>query len=250
MIPVALFHHADARWNGRNPTLVWAYGAYGRSRDPAFAPDIASTVAAGLIYVLAGVRGGGEKGEDWHRAGMMATKPHSWQDAIDVSRWLVAEGWTAPAHLAIQGQSAGGIMVGRAITEAPSLFAAAIGNVGIFNALRMENTANGPGNVSEYGTVKREAEFRALLAMDAVQAVRPGVRYPRTLLTTGLNDGRVDPWLPGKFAASLQSGVQGRERTWLKVDRGSGHGAASLESLREDFVDEMAFLLWATSGSA
>lgn len=248
MIPVWIFSSATARRDGRNRTLIATYGAYGRNREPSFAPDIASAVDAGLVYVLAGVRGGGEKGDEWHRAGMKQTKPNSWRDAIDVGRWLVAKRWTAPRHLAIQSGSAGGIVVGRAITEAPDLFAAAIGEVGIFDTLRMETTANGPGNVSEFGTVGKEDEFRALLAMDSVQAVRPRVRYPRVLLTTGLNDTRVEPWLPGKFAAKLQATVDGRERTWLKVDRSSGHRSASFDSLRDNFIDSMAFLLWATGG--
>lgn len=241
-VPVVIFHRPDIRMDGSNPVLIDAYGSYGGTREVSFDRYAMAAVDAGMVLVYAGVRGGGEKGEAWHEAGMKATKPNTWRDAIDVGRWLVSQKWTSPAHLAIEGTSAGGIMVGRAITEEPALFAAAVGNVGVFNTLRMENTANGPGNVSEFGTVAKEDEFRALLAMDSVQAVRDGVRYPMTLITTGTNDPRVEPWLPGKFAARLQRSPQGRERIWLAVDKDSGHSGSSIEARRRGFVDKFAFL--------
>lgn len=241
MIPIDMLMPSNAK-RGALPVLINAYGAYGKFEGYGFSPYLAAQVASGLVIVIAYVRGGGVNGEDWHVAGQKATKPNTWRDAIDVGRWLVTEGWTKPQHLAIQGGSAGGIMVGRAITEAPELFAAAIGNVGIFDALRMETTANGPGNVSEFGTVKKEDEFRALLAMDSVQAVKDRTRYPAVLLSTGLNDGRVDPWLPGKFAARLQAAAVSPSKIWLKVDKDSGHGSSSIDDLRQTFVDEMAFV--------
>jgi prolyl oligopeptidase len=174
---------------------------------------------------------------------MKAQKHHTWQDAIDTAEHLIRLGWTEKRHLALWGISAGGIMVGRAITERPDLFAAAVGEVGLFNTLRFERTANGPGNDAEFGTVKKEDEFHALRAMDACQAVRKGVRYPAVLLVTGANDPRVEPWIVGKFAAHLQAASTHHPGALLRVDYQAGHHAASNEAQQAMALDVYSFVL-------
>jgi prolyl oligopeptidase len=242
-IPVEILHRRDAKLNHRNPVLMTAYGAYGVRLDFGFVPRLLAFLEAGGVVVYAHVRGGGEKGEAWHQAGMKAQKHHTWQDAIDTAEHLIGLGWTEKRHLALWGTSAGGIMVGRAITERPDLFAAAIGKVGVFNALRFEFTANGPGNDAEFGTVKKEDEFHALRAMDACQAVRKGVRYPAVLLITGANDRRVESWVVGKFAAHLQAASTRRPGALLRVDYQAGHGASSNEAEQALALDMYSFVL-------
>ena len=243
MVPVEIMHKQDAPQDGRRPLLIQAYGSYGLPLDPGFQPSLLAFLAMGGVVVLAHVRGGGEKGEDWHRAGMKATKPNTWRDVIDVAEALVRERWTSPRHLALWGISAGGIMVGRAITERPDLFRVAIGEVGIFNTLRFELTANGPGNDLEFGTVKKQDEFGWLREMDSYHHVQPGVRYPATLFITGANDARVEPWQVAKMAARMQKcSVSGRP-VLLRVDYASGHFASTRAANVLKYTDIFAFLL-------
>ncbi len=243
--PIALeiLHRTDTKRNGANPLLIDAYGSYGTILDPGFQSATLAFLEAGGILVYAHVRGGGEKGEAWHKAGFKATKPNTWRDAIDSAEFLIREQWTSKAHLAIWGTSAGGIMVGGAITERPDLFAAAIGEVGVFNTVRMELTANGPGNDAEFGTVKKEDEFRALLAMDTYHKVKDGVRYPAWLLLTGANDKRVESWQVAKLAARLQTASTNPNGALLRVDYDAGHFATSHAVGNAKFADIYGFVL-------
>jgi prolyl oligopeptidase len=250
-IPVEMLYARSTTPTGANPTLIEAYGAYGTPLDPGFQSSVLAFLDQGGIMVYAHVRGGGEKGDAWHRAGQKATKPNTWRDAIDVAEYLVKARWTAPRHLALWGTSAGGIMVGRAITERPDLFAVAIGEVGCFNTLRMELTANGPGNDVEFGTVKKEDEFHALYAMDSYHHVVDGTRYPAVLCITGANDLRIEPWMVGKFAARLQAASVSGKPVLLRVDYSSGHSASAKKSGIEKRSDIYAFVLHhADNGSA
>lgn len=242
-VPIEMLYAKTTRPNGRNPTLINAYGSYGSILDPGFQSQTLAFLDQGGILVYAHVRGGGEKGEAWHKAGQKATKPNTWRDAIDVAEYLVKAGWTSPRHLALWGTSAGGIMVGRAITERPDLFAAAIGEVGCFNALRFELTANGPGNDVEFGTFKKEDEFHALYEMDSYHHVRDGVKYPAVLCITGANDLRVEPWVVAKFAARLQAASTSGKPVLLRVDYGSGHFASAKAAALSKSADIYAFVL-------
>jgi prolyl oligopeptidase len=199
---------------------------------------------------MAHVRGGGEKGEDWHLAGKKATKPNTWKDFIACAEYLVEQGYTSPDHLAGTGGSAGGILVGRAITERPDLFRAAVPRVGVMNALRVEHEPGGKANIPEFGTTAVEAEFRALHEMDAVAHVRPGVRYPAVLLTAGVNDSRVEAWQPAKMAAALQEHSAGGP-VLLRVGFDAGHGMGLTKDQRvEETADVYAFLLWQLASGA
>lgn len=245
-VPLDILHHRSIKLNRRNPVLMIAYGAYGDMLDPGFNPKNMAFLDAGGVIVYAHVRGGGEQGQSWHEAGKKASKHNTWRDAIDSAEHLIKLGWTNKKHLALWGTSAGGIMVGRAITERPDLFAAAIGEVGIFNALRFELTPNGAGNDAEFGTIKKEDEFHALLNMDAYHALKDGVRYPACMLLTGANDMRVEPWQVGKFAARLQATSTLAPGAVLRVDYESGHFAASRKKGLEKTADIFSFVLHST----
>ena len=242
-VPVEILHRRDLKLNKRNPVLIIAYGAYGTILDPGFSTTNLAFLEAGGVIVYSHVRGGGELGEAWHLAGKKVTKPNSWRDAIDTAEYLIKVGWTSNKHLALWGTSAGGIVVGRAITERPDLFAVAIGEVGLFNTLRFELTSNGPGNDAEFGTVKKEDEFHALQAMDSYHAVKDGTHYPATLLITGANDLRVEPWQIGKFAARLQAASSNAAGALLRVDYETGHFATTKQNRQAKMADIFAFVL-------
>src|SRR3954471_7580591 len=194
---------------------------------------------------IAHVRGGGEFGKEWHLAGQKATKPNTWKDFIACCEYLVQKGYTTPAKLAGQGGSAGGILIGRAITDRPDLFAAALINVGCTDAVRFETTANGVPNIQEFGTVARREGFDGLLAMSAYAHVTDGMKYPAVLLTHGINDPRVEPWQSAKMAARLQAATASGKPVLLRVDYDAGHGIGSTKTQRQELrADEWAFLLW------
>ena len=182
-----------------------------------------SVALHGVVLGYCHPRGGGEKGEDWYKAGYKATKPNTWKDFIACAEYLTKNGYTSPGKLAGTGTSAGGILISRAITERPDLFAAAVCNVGCANAMRREFTPNGPVNIPEFGTVKDPVEVKGLSEMDGVLHVQPGVKYPAVLGVAGWNDPRVVPWQPGKFVAALQAATTSGRPVLMKVNYDNGH---------------------------
>jgi len=244
-IPLAIVSKKNLKSDGNNPTLVDAYGSYQISSGPFFNARRIAFLEKGGVLATAGVRGGGEYGREWWLAGKDAQKPNSWLDLIACCEHLVGLGITSPGKLAIQGGSAGGITVGRAMTERPDLFGVVISNVGVNNTLRTETGQNGPPNIPEFGTVKTREGFSALKAMDSVYAVKDGGMYPSVLLTTGLQDPRVDPWQVGKFAARLQAASKSSNPILLRVDTDAGHGLGSTRSQRDkETADTYAFIFW------
>jgi prolyl oligopeptidase len=223
---------------------MYGYGAYGiENTSPIFDTNSLPWLERGGIIVWTGIRGGGEYGEEWHLAGKQKTKPNTWKDFIACAEYLIAEKYTSPQHLGIKGISAGGILISNSIAERPELFAAAIIGVGMNNALRFETTANGPGNVPQFGTVKTEEGFKALLAMDGYHKIKDGVKYPAVLLTHGINDPRVDAWMSAKMAARLQAATASGKPVLLRVDYDAGHGIGSTtEQQNKQLADEFAFL--------
>jgi prolyl oligopeptidase len=200
----------------------------------------------GVVMAIAHPRGGSEKGEAWYRAGFKTTKPNTWKDFISCAEWLIQKGYTSPGKLAGTGTSAGGILISRAVTERPELFAAAICNVGCANAMRLEFMSNGPVNAPEFGTVKDEAEAAALFEMDGVQHVKPGVKYPALLGVAGWNDPRVSPWQPGKFVAAVQQATKSDRPVLLKVNYDNGHFTEEKIVTYKNFAGQYAFALWQT----
>jgi prolyl oligopeptidase len=244
-VPMSIVHKKGIKLDGNNPTILYGYGAYGISETPFYRPTYLPWFDRGGVFAVAHVRGGGEYGEDWHKAGYKATKPNTWTDAIACAEWLVAHKYTTPAKLAIMGGSAGGIFVGRSIIERPDLFGAAIDDVPASDALRFEFSASGVPNIPEFGTVKKEDEFKALLAMGPYQNVKNGVAYPAVLLVTGINDPRVDAWEAAKMTARLQAATTGDKPILLRIDYDAGHGFGSTKkSQYQERADTLAFLFW------
>ena len=175
LVPLSIVHRKGLKLDGTNPALLYGYGAYGVSQTPFFRPQYLAWFERGGVFAVAHVRGGGENGEEWYKGGYQQTKPNTWRDAIACAEWLVANGYTSPARLAIQGGSQGGIFVGRSITERPDLFGAAIAQVPVADALRSSFEANGEPDKTEMGTTETEPGFRALLAMSPYHHIRDGV---------------------------------------------------------------------------
>ncbi|GJN62948.1 prolyl oligopeptidase [Elizabethkingia anophelis] len=244
-IPLSLIYKKGIEKNKRNPVIIDAYGAYATISSPYFAKTYILWALQGGIVAIAHVRGGGEKGEKWHEGGYKFTKPNSWKDLISCTEYLINENYTSSDNVAIWGASAGGITMGRAMTERPDLFKAVIIDAGVTNVLRMEITPNGLNNVKEFGSSKVESEFKALLEMDAYQHVKKGIRYPSVLITGGINDPRVSPWMPAKFAAKLMSNSISDNPILLKIDYDGGHGGdISLTRVYDNLADTFAFALW------
>lgn len=244
-VPVSIIMRKDTVLNGQNPTILYGYGAYGTTEEPSRSNNVMTWVERGGIYVFAHVRGGGALGSQWHEAGQKTTKFNTWKDGIATAEWLIANGYTSSAKLGIYGGSAGGIFVGRAMTERPDLFAAAIPNVPVLDMVRSEQRANGVANVPEYGTVKVEAEFHALLRNSAYHAIQNGIRYPATMLMHGVNDSRVDVWQSLKYASRLADAQKGRQAVLLRLDYEAGHGAGSgADQANQRTADLQAFMLW------
>lgn len=226
------------------PMLLDAYGAYGVAGWPYFGTRNLPYIDAGVSRAECAVRGGGEFGEPWRLGGKGPTKHNTWGDAIACAEELIAKGYTTREMLSITGTSAGGIMVGRAVTDRPDLFAGAVDRVGDVNSLRAEFMPSGPANVPEFGTVKDPQGFKDLLAMDVIQHVKPDVRYPAFLITAGLNDPRVEPWTGGKLAAALQENP-GHAPVLYRLEEQAGHGLGTTKSTRDaEEADIAAFVLW------
>jgi prolyl oligopeptidase len=244
-VPVSIIMRKDAVLNGKNPTILYGYGAYGTTEEPARSNGVMAWVERGGIYVYAHVRGGGALGSQWHEAGHKTTKFNTWKDGIAAAEWLIANGYTSAAKLGIYGGSAGGIFVGRAITERPDLFAVAVPSVPVLDMVRSEQRANGVANIPEYGTVKVEPEFHALLRNSSYHAVKEGVRYPATMLMHGVNDSRVDVWQSLKFASQLANAQKGAQPVLLRLDYEAGHGSgSSAEQAMQRTAEFQAFMLW------
>jgi prolyl oligopeptidase len=246
LVPLSIVYKKGIKLDGSHPAYLEGYGAYGVTLDPYFSTTRIAWLERGGVYAVAHVRGGGEYGEDWHRAGMIATKQHTIDDFVACGKYLIQHGYTSASHLSGEGTSAGGILIGGAITQHPELFAAALDVVGATNTVRAEFSPNGPPNIPEFGTVKDPEGFKALLNMDAYQHVKDGVRYPAVMLITGINDPRVPPWMVAKFAARLQQATASGRPILLRVDYDAGHGflAASREQQDRLLADQYSFLLW------
>ena len=244
-VPVSVVYKKGTPRDGSAPTMIDAYGSYAISSDPYFASRFIAWTERGGVWATAHVRGGGEYGREWHEAGRLLNKPNTWRDLIAAAELLIAERWTSPSKLSIRGGSAGGIAVGRAMTERPDLFSAVISQVGVSNTLRAEFSQNGPPNVPEFGSVKSEDGFKGLFAMDAYLHVKDGERYPAVMLTTGITDPRVDPWQAAKMAARLQAANRSGKPVLLRVDYPAGHGLGSTRAQRDvEMADVFAFALW------
>jgi prolyl oligopeptidase len=249
LVPLSIVRRRDLPLDGSSSCVLEGYGAYGLSVEPYFSV-MHSLALRGVVLAFAHVRGGSEKGEAWYKAGFKTTKPNTWRDFLSCAQYLIDKGYTRPEHLAGTGTSAGGILISRAVTERPDLFAAAVCNVGCANAMRMEFSPNGPVNTPEFGTVKDSVECQALGEMDGVQHVQSGERYPAVLGVAGWNDPRVAVWEPGKFVAALQQANASSRPCLLKVNYDNGHFTEDRAVTFRNFAGQYAFMLWQTGHPA
>ena len=244
-VPLSILHLKNSDKNGAAPTLLSAYGAYGISQTPRYTPTLLAWLEKGSVFAVCHVRGGGEYGVEWHHSGQKRNKLNSIKDFIACAQHLITQNYTSPARLAGMGGSAGGIVVGGALVARPDLFAAMVSNVGMHDLLRAELAANGPPNIPEFGTVTTEDGFKSLYAVSSYHRIKQQTPYPAVLLTTGINDPRVDSWQPGKMAARLQAASNSGKPILLRVDYAGGHGGSSTkQQVNEELADRYAFLFW------
>lgn len=246
-VSMFLVHRKDLRRDGSNPVYLYGYGGFNINRTPGFAPQHILLMEQGGIYALANLRGGGEYGEAWHKAGMLANKQNVFDDFIAAGEYLIREGYTSPEKLAIAGGSNGGLLVGACMTQRPDLFAVALPAVGVMDMLRYQYFTCGWGWAVEYGSSDNAEQFPYLYAYSPLHNIRKGTCYPATLITTADHDDRVVPAHSFKFAATLQA-AQGCDRPALiRIDTDAGHGAGKPTSKKiDELTDTYSFLFWNT----
>ncbi len=245
LVPMSVLHRKGIALDGSHPTLLYGYASYGITEEPYFSTGRLAWIDAGGVFAIANPRGSSVFGQDWYKSGYQATKPNTWKDFIACAETLIAQKYTQPAKLGILGGSAGGILVGRAMTERPDLFAAVIPAVGVLDAVRAEVTPNGVPNIPEFGTRTNEAGFRALLAMSTLHQIKDGVKYPAVLLTHGVNDPRVEVWHSTKAAARLMAASTSGKPVLVRLDYDAGHGIGNTKAQQQaERADLYAFLLW------
>ena len=245
MVPMTLLYKRGLKRDGTNPTLLTAYASYGFSETAGFSSARMVWIEQGGVIAVANVRGSGVYGDAWYRAGFKATKSNTWKDGIACAKYLIAEGYASAKTLGVMGTSAGGIFVGRSVTSAPELFAAAIFDVGVMDAVRAEESANGITNISEFGSARKADDFPALLEMSTYHNIRDNTTYPAVLLVHGMNDPRVDVWHSAKAAARLQAASNSGKPVLLRLDMQAGHGMGSTATQRYAMAaDIYSFLLW------
>ncbi|MBW4502137.1 MAG: prolyl oligopeptidase family serine peptidase [Scytonema hyalinum WJT4-NPBG1] len=245
MVPLSIVHKKGIKLDGSNPCWLTGYGAYGFSLYLPYQHQDYAWYEKGGIMAFAHVRGGGEKGQEWYRAGFQQTKPNTWKDFIACAEYLIEQKYTSPAKLAGEGISAGGILIGRAVTERPDLFAVVIPRVGVMNAIRLETTPNGVNNIPEFGSCQTEAGFKALYEMDAFLHLKDGVNYPAMMITHGITDPRCEPWQSAKFAARVQAASASGKPVLLRIDYEAGHGVGSTKTqLVQERADIFTFMMW------
>jgi prolyl oligopeptidase len=247
-ITMFLVHRDDVRRTGDVPTVLTGYGGFNLSRTPLYAAGPAAWVEAGGLFALPNLRGGGEYGERWHRAGMLGKKQNVFDDFHAAAEALIAQGWTNPRRLAITGGSNGGLLVGAALTQRPELFAAVCCAVPLLDMLRYQNFRIARFWIAEYGSAEDPVQAEWLRRYSPYHNIRAGVRYPAVLLTTAEGDSRVDPMHARKMAALLQAQSEDPESVvLLRVDRDAGHGIGKpLDKQVDDFADQYGFMAWRT----
>jgi prolyl oligopeptidase len=243
-VPMFLVHRKGLRLNGNNPTLLYGYGGFNIPMTPSFSISRIVWLELGGVYAVASLRGGGEYGEQWHKAGTKLQKQNVFDDFIGAAEWLIANRYTQPQKLAIQGGSNGGLLVGAVMAQRPELFGAALPAVGVMDMLRFHQFTAGRFWTDDYGSADDPEEFKALHAYSPYHNLRAGTRFPATLVTTADTDDRVVPGHSFKFAAALQEAHAGDAPVMIRIETRAGHGAGKPTSKRiEEAADIFAFLV-------
>lgn len=245
-VPMIITYKKGTEFNGKNPTMLYAYGGFNISLTPSFSIANAVWLENGGVYAVANLRGGGEYGKKWHNAGTQMQKQNVFDDFIAAAEYLIKENYTSSDYLAIKGGSNGGLLVGATMTQRPDLMKVAIPQVGVLDMLRYHTFTAGAGWSFDYGTSEQSKEmFDYIKGYSPVHNVKAGVEYPATLVTTGDHDDRVVPAHSFKFAAELQDKQTGSNPTLIRIEVNAGHGAGkSTEATIKEQVDIQAFALY------
>lgn len=244
LIPMFVVCKKDVKLNGENPLLLYGYGGFNISLTPFFDAKMLAWMDLGGIYAIANIRGGGEYGEEWHRAGMLKNKQVVFDDFIAAAEWLIVHGYTNSSKMAINGRSNGGLLAGACIVQRPDLFKAAVIDVGVLDMLRFHLFTMGWLWTEEYGSPNRPEDRENLNAYSPYHQIKEGIAYPSTLITTADHDDRVVPWHSYKFTAALHAAQAGRNPVLLKVYKNTGHGSGkSFDQLLQEGSDYLYFLI-------
>jgi prolyl oligopeptidase len=244
-IPMFLVHRKGVARDGQNPTLLYGYGGFNISLTPGFAAWVGPFLERGGVYAVANLRGGGEYGEDWHRAGMLGNKQNVFDDFIAAAEYLVAEKITSPDKLAISGRSNGGLLTGAVLVQRPELFRAVVSGVPLLDMVRYHKFRIAQLWIPEYGSPDDPEQFRWLYAYSPYHRVKDGVDYPAVLIFTAESDTRVDAMHARKMAARLQAATSGTSPVLLRLESRAGHGAGKpLAKVIAQYTDELAFVFW------
>jgi prolyl oligopeptidase len=242
-VPMFLTYKKGIKLDGQNPTLLYAYGGFDINLTPFFSVPNLVWLEMGGIYAQPNLRGGGEYGEEWHQAGMKLKKQNVFDDFIAAAEWLIANKYTSTPKLAIRGGSNGGLLVGACVTQRPDLFGATLPEVGVMDMLRFHKFTIGWAWTSDYGSSDNADEFKALYAYSPLHNLKPGTKYPPTLIATSDHDDRVVPGHSFKFAATMQADQAGPAPILIRIEVKAGHGAGkSIQKLIDETADTWAFL--------
>ncbi len=243
-IPMFLTYRKGLKLDGTNPALLYGYGGFNVSLPPSFSPFRIPFLEQGGVYAQANLRGGSEYGEKWHEQGMKLKKQNVFDDFIAAAEYLIAQRYTSPAKLAVQGGSNGGLLVGAVMNQRHDLFRVAIPQVGVMDMLRFHKFTIGWNWIADYGSSDNADEFKALYAYSPLHNLKPGINYPATLITTADHDDRVVPAHSFKYAATLQDVYKGQNPVLIRIDTNSGHGASNTKKNIETAADIYSFILW------
>ncbi|MGA7218649.1 MAG: prolyl oligopeptidase family serine peptidase [Candidatus Sulfotelmatobacter sp.] len=242
-VPMFLTYKKGIKLDGQNPVLLYAYGGFDISLTPAFSVANAVWLEMGGVYAQPNLRGGGEYGEEWHQAGMKLKKQNVFDDFIAAAQWLIDNKYTSTPKLAIRGGSNGGLLIGACVTQRPDLFGVALPEVGVMDMLRFHKFTIGWAWTSDYGSSDNPEEFKALYAYSPLHNLKPGTKYPPTLIATSDHDDRVVPGHSFKFAATMQADQAGPAPVLIRIETKAGHGAGkSVTKLIDEYADTWAFL--------
>jgi prolyl oligopeptidase len=243
-VPMFIAHKKGIKLDHSNPTLLYAYGGFNISLTPAFSISRLAWMEMGGVMAVANLRGGGEYGETWHKAGTKAQKQNVFDDFIAAAQFLIEKGYTSKEKIGIQGGSNGGLLVGAAITQRPDLFGAALPAVGVMDMLRFHKFTAGRFWVDDYGSADNPDEFKALYDYSPYHNIDRGASYPATLITTADTDDRVVPGHSFKFAAAIQEAQAGKAPVLIRIETRAGHGAGKPTAKQiEEVADQWAFLV-------
>jgi prolyl oligopeptidase len=242
-VPMFLTYKKGLQLDGQNPTLLYAYGGFDISLTPNFSVPNVVWLEMGGIYAQPNLRGGGEYGEEWHQAGMKLKKQNVFDDFIAAAEWLIANKYTSTPKLAIRGGSNGGLLIGACVTQRPDLFGATLPEVGVMDMLRFHKFTIGWAWTSDYGSSDNPEEFKAIYAYSPLHNLKPGTKYPPTLIATSDHDDRVVPGHSFKFAATMQADQAGPAPVLIRIETKAGHGAGkSITKLIDETADTWSFL--------